>query len=99
MASEYDILQEMAFQNAIFYIITLHYESVLLTFIIEKCSFGRQKVIEKCGFWAPKLLREVFSIGRWGHGIVKSDKECCEIILHHKWPQTDWDEAVRRLEV
>ena len=30
MVSEYDILQIMAFQNAIFYIITLHFESVFL---------------------------------------------------------------------
>ena len=50
----------MAFQNAIFYTITPHFESVVLTFIIKKCSFGRQKVIEKCSFGAPKLLREVF---------------------------------------
>jgi len=42
-------------QNTIFYIITLHFESVLLTFIIEKCSFGRQKVIEKCNFGGQKL--------------------------------------------
>ena len=28
--------------------ITLQLDSVFLTFIIEKCSFWRQKVIEKC---------------------------------------------------
>ena len=27
------------------------FESVVFTFIIEKCSFWRQKVIEKCSFW------------------------------------------------
>jgi len=48
IASEYDILQEMAFQNAIFYIITQRFKSVVLTFIIEKCSFLPSKVIEKC---------------------------------------------------